>query len=230
MRNEVLRDVITDALNSAFADMHTIVVAKIQTVQAKTISCQPSMSRLVNGVKIDLPEFVEVPLVTLQGGSSYIHMPIEPGDYCLLLISERCFDGWYNGQDFQVPLEYRIHDYSDAFAIVGINPFASAITIPDVITMIGDAFFEGNHVHEGNTTQTGNYDLTGDIIQTGNYDITGDIEQIGSFKNSGNLETGGKIIAQSMNINGQEGTTGTFNTNDVNKIITVTNGSITSIV
>lgn len=132
-----LLDAIRRGINEAMADLHTATIAKVTAVSDTTISCQPVISRLVRGEKVDLPEFVDVPPVYLQGGDSYLAHPIAAGDYCLLLIMERCFDRWYNGQDNQTPLELRMHDYSDGFALVGVNPMAAALTIPQETTMTG---------------------------------------------------------------------------------------------
>ncbi len=233
MRLEDFKDVSVGLINDALANMHTIAIAKVTQVKEKTINCKPVMSRVVDGEKIDLPEFPDVPCINLQGGDSYLHMPTKAGDYCLLLISERCFDGWYNGQDFEKPLEYRMHDYSDAFAIIGVNPSGSALTIPSVITMIGDAFFQGNHIHEGNYTQTGNKIQTGNHNQTGNISLVGVFQQTGGGGNpatfQSDIQSSGEMSAQDFKASGQQGVSGTFTSND-GKTITVTKGIITSIV
>jgi hypothetical protein len=130
---------------------------------------------MLEGQSVQLPDFIEVPPVFLQGGGSYTAHPITVGDYCLLLFTERCFDRWYAGSDFQPPLEMRMHDYSDGFAVVGVNTASGAFVIPDVITHIGDTYQQGDYVHDGNREQTGNYTLTGDQVINGNLTINGDI-------------------------------------------------------
>jgi hypothetical protein len=136
-QKDQLIDTIRRAINETMAELHTATIARVTSVGDTTISCQPVISRLVRGQKIDLPEFVDVPPVFMQGGESYLAHPISEGDYCLLLVMERCFDRWYNGQDNQTPLELRMHDYSDGFALVGVNPMAAALTIPQETTMTG---------------------------------------------------------------------------------------------
>lgn len=173
MRNEELYETINEALSFALANLHTNVLCKVTQVNEKTINCKPVMNRVVNGKSVELPVFEEVPPVFMSGGTSYTAHPISVGDYCLLSISERCFDTWYNGDDFVSPLELRMHDYSDAFAIVGLHNEAGAITIPTVITQMGDLYADGNHVHDGtmvrtgDTTINGNLDVDGDITCTG---------------------------------------------------------------
>jgi len=195
MEKKQLTDVITLAISQALNNTHTICIAKITAVNSKTINAKPVINRVVNGVSIELPEFIEIPPIFLQGGSSYTAHPVAIDDYCLLLINERCFDNWFNGQDFLKPLDIRTHDYSDSFAIVGINPLSSAITIPSVVTQIGDTYQEGDYIHLGNRTQTGDYDLTGNYKQVGNLDITGNMELVGNINVTGNVTVSGTIAA-----------------------------------
>lgn len=186
METKQLIDTLLLAVEESLANMHTCTIAKVTKVNTTTINCKPVTNRLVNGESIELPEFIEVPVLTLQGGSSYIHMPIAVGDYALLFFTERCFDGWYNGQDFKVPLEYRMHDYSDGIALVGVNPLSGALTIPDVIQRTGDTNQDGDKTHQGDVTHTGNYILTGNMTITGNLIVNGNITI-----NSGDLTVDG---------------------------------------
>ena len=164
-----LAEVLNGAITSALSNVHTTVLAKVTAINTTTINVLPVINRNVNGVSRQLPEFIEVPPIFLQGGTSYTAYPITVGDYCLLIISERCFDRWYDGQDFVDPAEFRMHDYSDGFAIVGVNPLSTAITIPTEIQRVG------NYTQTGNVTHVGNYDLTGDLTVIGDINVTGSI-------------------------------------------------------
>ena len=163
------------------ANLHTSTVAKVVAVKEKTIDCQPVVNRLVNGKSIELPVFVDVPPVFLQGGSSHTTYPIAIGDYCILMFCERSFDKWYQGTDFVTPIELRMHDYSDGFALVGINPLASALPIPDT------------------TTHTGNMKINGDLEINGNLEVTGILTLAGINFNThvhGGVQTGGDETGQ----------------------------------
>ena len=168
-----LTDVLNDAIGEALSNLHTATIAKVTAVQEKAISVQPVINRVVDGKSIKLPEFTKVPPLFMQGGDSYTAHPIHVGNYCLLMITERCFDRWYSGADFQDPAEFRMHDYSDGIAIVGINPLAGALTIPDVIQQTGDTNQDGNYTHQGDRTQTGNQTIIGDLHVDGNITCTG---------------------------------------------------------
>lgn len=181
MSSEDLYQVMDDKVFEVLANLHTAVPAKVTMVSDTTINCQPVINRMVDGVSVPLPEFIEVPPVFMQGGDSYTAHPIAQGDYCLLLIAERCFDRWYAGADFMPPLEMRMHDYSDGFALVGINPAARAIQIPQVITHIGDTYQKGDYVHDGDRTQTGNQTVNGNVTINGNLTVNGDITCTGTL-------------------------------------------------
>ena len=170
-----LTDVLNDAIGEALSNLHTATIAKVMSVQEKTISVQPVINRVVDGKSIQLPEFTKVPPLFLQGGGSYTAHPIAIGDYCLLILTERCFDRWYSGSDFQDPAEFRMHDYSDGIAIVGINPIAGALTIPSVIQQTGDTNQNGDYTREGSLVQIGDMTITGHLHVDGEITCTGDV-------------------------------------------------------
>lgn len=195
MRHEKLTDSINEALAFALSNTHTITIAKITKVNEKTIDCRPVINRDVNDQSKPLPEFIEVPPIFMNGGASYTAHPIEIGDYCLLIINERCYDSWYEGSDYVSPIEARMHDYSDAFALVGIKNRAGAITIPDVITQIGDAYMQGNHVHDGDLEHNGNTTHTGDLTRTGSETVTGNRTQTGTITATDKIESSTTVVA-----------------------------------
>jgi len=170
-----LTDILNSAIDEALSNLHTATIAKVTAVQAKTISVQPVINRVVDGKSIKLPQFTKVPPLFMQGGGSYTAHPIAVGDYCLLILTERCFDRWYSGSDFQDPAEFRMHDYSDGIAIVGINPKAGALTIPDVIQQTGDTNQDGDYTRQGSLVQIGDMTITGNLHVDGEITCTGDV-------------------------------------------------------
>jgi len=191
-----LTDVLNDAIGEALSNLHTATIAKVMSVQEKTISVQPVINRVVDGKSIQLPEFTKVPPLFLQGGGSYTAHPIAIGDYCLLILTERCFDRWYSGSDFQDPAEFRMHDYSDGIAIVGINPKAGALTIPSVIQQTGD------------TNQDGDYTRQGSLVQIGDMTITGHLHVYGEITCTGDVVAGGISLRNHTHTGDSGGTTG----------------------
>ena len=195
-----LTDIIADAIGEALSNLHTATIAKVTAVQEKTISVQPVINRVVDGMSIQLPQFTKVPPLFMQGGGSYTAHPIAVGDYCLLILTERCFDRWYSGSDFQDPAEFRMHDYSDGIAIVGINPIAGALTIPSVIQQTGDANADGDHTHQGDRTQTGNQTIIGDLHVDGNVTVTGNITCLGTIAAGNYTGLAGGAMTASVSI------------------------------
>ena len=195
-----LTDIIADAIGEALSNLHTATIAKVTAVQEKTISVQPVINRVVDGKSITLPQFTKVPPLFMQGGGSYTAHPIAVGDYCLLVLTERCFDRWYSGADFQDPAEFRMHDYSDGIAIVGINPQAGALTIPSVIQQTGDANADGDHTHQGDRTQTGNQTIIGDLHVDGNVTVTGNVTCQGTIAAGNYTGLAGGAMTASVSI------------------------------
>ncbi len=198
-----LESTILNSIRGSLVDTHTTLIAKITKVNKKTIDCKPVISRLVNNKAVDLPIFVDVPIINFLGGSSSIQMPLAVEDYAVLFVVERCFDEWYSGNDFKPPLEARIHDYSDCIALVGLKNMSGELDIPTVIKMMGDCHQTGNYTHLGNRVQTGNYNITGNVTINGNLAVNGNITITNgditidgiSFKNHkhGGVQTGGSL-------------------------------------
>ena len=161
--NELLKDIVKESI----LDIRTTTIGKITKVNTNTINVQPVISANVQGRTVNLPEFIDVPIFTLQGGSSYIAMPLAVDDYCILMICERNIDNWWLGEDLKPPREYQIHDYSNTIALVGLNNSKNPISIPDVIKIVGDVQHNGLMEHIGNTQQLGNYSVQGDVTVTG---------------------------------------------------------------
>jgi hypothetical protein len=107
----------------------------------QTIEAQPAVNgrqRLINGnwVYIAMPKLVDVPVCWMGGGGATWTFPIQPGDECLVVFSSRCIDAWYaqgflapntqdnNGNPVNFgnnPTDFRMHDLSDGFALVGVR-------------------------------------------------------------------------------------------------------------
>ena len=187
-------DLVTQMITQALADTHTACVAKITAINGNTINAQPVVARVVDDKEIPLPVFLEVPVIVLQGGGSYLAMPVAVGDNCLLIFAERCIDNWYAGSNNVRALEERMHDYSDGFALVGVNPQSGLIPIPSVITQIGDAFAQGEH------TYIGNHEYTGDMVVNGDYTINGNLTVTGTIAAGNFTGLGGGAMTSNTDI------------------------------
>ncbi|WP_414162893.1 Gp138 family membrane-puncturing spike protein [Superficieibacter sp. BNK-5] len=75
-----------------------------------------------------LPLLVDVPVVFPRGGGCTLTFPVKPGDECLVIFADRCIDFWWQSGGVQEPVDSRMHDLSDAFAIVGPQSQAKKIS------------------------------------------------------------------------------------------------------
>lgn len=205
MEYRELAKIMDDAMAFLQANLHTSTIGKIAAVKGKLIDVEPVIPRMVDGKPEKLTVFPDVIPIWFGGGDSYETWPLAVGDYCLLIVQERCIDRWADGTDFAEPPEARMHDYSDSIALCGLRNLSQAVEVIDRIHRVGDM------LHEGDLEQTGNIELTGSIGQTGNHTLTG-------FND-----------AASYKVAGEAGVDGTFTSQD-GKTITVKKGIITAIV
>ena len=138
----------------------------------------------------------------------FITHEIKAGEECILLFSDREIESWFINGDNNPEAYTRMHDLTDAIAIVGIR------SLPKMIEIIRDCLnlFYGNSnikIAENqidiNTTTT---NITSDIVMTGNTTQTGTIT--------------------ATSLNATSAATGSFRSSD-SKTVTVTNGIITAI-
>lgn len=124
-----LSDVLALQKQDVFASLNCVKVGNITAFDAtkKTAQIQILFKRqFPDGTTASYPILLDCPVFTLQGGGAYLQMPIAAGDQCIVLFSDRSLDEWYQNGAEAVPSSPRMHDMSDAIAIVGINALNSA--------------------------------------------------------------------------------------------------------
>ena len=77
---------------------------------------------------VDYPLIAECPVIILGGGSTYLNMPINPGDQCILLFNDRDIDNWYAGSTTSANQSSRLHSFGDAIALIGLNNLQKTVT------------------------------------------------------------------------------------------------------
>lgn len=83
-------------------------------------------------ISAELPILVDVPVIFPSAGACTITFPVKEGDECLLVFADNCIDFWWQSGGLQEPVDGRMHDLSDAFAIIG--PRSQARKISDIST------------------------------------------------------------------------------------------------
>ena len=127
------------ALDGFRSGLWTALPGIVQSFNAAAITAvvQPAIMGIVRrpiagAEAVPLPLLQDVPVIFPRGGNCTLTFPVAAGDECLLVVSSRCIDAWWQQGGVQVPMESRMHDLSDAFAYVG--PFSQKHTITGIST------------------------------------------------------------------------------------------------
>ena len=197
------------------ATFNAIQVGEIVSFDANTQSAQVKLVlKRIGGINPDgtriyrnYPLLANCPTCFLFGGGSFVSLPIQPGDTCIVLFSDRDFSNWYVNGGTQPPAELRTHDLSDSLCIVGVKNLQNAIS--NYLANGIRIFFSGNSnmdftdaqikaitdlfLHQGNVHITGDLTIDGTTFGNGSNDwlIDANIrQQAGRSIHAGNGATG----------------------------------------
>lgn len=92
----------------------TAMTCEVQPAIKATIVNDDGSQQLVS-----LPLLVDVPIVFPSAGGFTMTFPMAAGDEVLVVMASRCIDAWWQQGGVQPPMEARMHDLSDGFAIPG---------------------------------------------------------------------------------------------------------------
>ena len=153
-----LRTLLEDLKVEIFSTLNCIQIGKIEKITApqQTVEITIQIKRVSeDGTSIIYPVLADCPFFVLQGGGAYIDMPIQIGDPCIILFNDRNLDNWWKTGTVMNPADYRKHSFSDAIAIVGINPSCQALSFDgEKLRIMGgsrDVKIDGNSVEIGGT-------------------------------------------------------------------------------
>jgi hypothetical protein len=127
-----LYDLLLAVKYAAMASISCVLPATVTAVHGGAVDVSVDlMQQGPDGVSFAYPPILGCPLVTVQGNLSApvaVVMPVAVGDKCLLFVADRCLDNWkLSGAPAPLP-NLRMHDISDGFAFVGVNPVAALAT------------------------------------------------------------------------------------------------------
>lgn len=207
-------DVLFNHKRDVEATMNCVQIGIIEAFNAEeqTADIKLALKKITNiepdGTRIyaEHPLLLRCPVFVLYGGVGYMTMPIQPGDECIVVFNDREIDNWFTDGGVVAPTSLRTHDFSDAFAIVGIrslqNSIAAYLTngirlsyngtakidiLDDQIESVAALFF-----HTGNVKIVGNVEVEGDVLVKGQLvtDVGGDTINYNSHIHSG-VDPGG---------------------------------------
>lgn len=122
-------DIIKIACDNRIALMHTCMPAQIVSFEYETSKAvvQPCLNKRLTAtsgdIEVPAPIINNVPVIFPQTADFSMTYPIKKDDYCLLVFSERSLDLWKTQGGVVTPDDFRKFDFSDAIAIMGVNPF-----------------------------------------------------------------------------------------------------------
>jgi hypothetical protein len=168
-------EMLQTALDQRQLQIHTATPAQIVSYNPSTMTAtvQPALriiQRQTDGTQVPrvIQAIQDVPVGFPGGGGYLLTFPVQPGDECLLVFCERQIDNWHQHGGIQTPTDFRLHDISDAVALVGLRsqPNRLAGASGSTVQLRSDA---GNLVIEldgsaGNVNITGNLHVTGAVI------------------------------------------------------------------
>lgn len=128
-RNQLLNDaeeaqrVVLDGRQSTIWTAMPGIVKAVDLTKM-TVSAQLAIQGVIENEdgstqSINLPLLVDVPIVFPSAGGFTITFPIAVGDEVLVVFASRCMDSWWQSGGVGRPMEARMHDLSDGFAIPG---------------------------------------------------------------------------------------------------------------
>jgi len=68
-----------------------------------------------------LTQCLDVPVHFPAGGGFALTYPVKKGDECLIVFAHRCIDKWWKNGGVRAQSEFRMHDPSDGFAVMGFR-------------------------------------------------------------------------------------------------------------
>lgn len=132
---ESLMLALDNAQSKVWTSLPGIVTAV--NLDAQTVSVQPAIKGVVfgpdgYGEPVNLPVLVDVPIIWPRAGGFALTFPIKPGNEVLVSFSARCIDSWWQSGGVGNQAEMRMHDLSDAFAIL------APTSQPNKLTSVSD--------------------------------------------------------------------------------------------
>lgn len=102
----------------------------------KTFFERNPVTKVYAPVLVDYPQLIDCPVVVLGGGESSLTFPIAAGDECLVLFNDRDMDNWFQGASGGAVATSRLHSFSDAIILVGVNSLQNSLVAYDTVRAV----------------------------------------------------------------------------------------------
>lgn len=125
--SEQLEDILRDAFSVMAGQMRICVPGFILSKQGRLVTCSSAIPFRRNNPETGVVDAYQpdpisnVPVYFPEGSGSVSTYPLEVGQRCILIMSDRALDAWKAGGS-GAPLDLRRFDLSDAFCLPGGRP------------------------------------------------------------------------------------------------------------
>jgi hypothetical protein len=128
-------EVVRLALNAFGNAFNVACPGRVESYDAsnQTATVVPQVRRVVPGPEDgedlleDLPAVQSVPVLHPRGGGFFVHVPIQAGDFVLLVFLDRDPSAFRSSGQVSNPPDQRLHSLAHAVAIPGLFPAAQTI-------------------------------------------------------------------------------------------------------
>lgn len=205
-RNPSLTEVLHTSNDAVSASIKCHLPARVISFDGQhTVSVEVMINQVIDGEQLPYPILADVPVGFMRAGGFVFTVPVKAGDEGLLCFNDRCIDGWFVSGEKSAPMDFRLHDISDATFLSGgivSQPNALGAVFSDGLSMQtddastyirvtkGKILIKGDIIHEGDSQQTGNSLQKGQHEQQGNWSQTG-----GEAKSSGTMTAAKGVFA-----------------------------------
>lgn len=175
----------------------------------QTAVVQP-MIRLVkaDGTGVDLPPLGDVLVQFPESGGFAFTFPVEQGDEGIVVVADRCIDGWWQSGQPSDPMDFRLHDPSDGMFIPGINSLPNVIPGFDMNAIVmrkfdGSAYFKidkGGNIEADGAKMTIKCPLIAEKLLTYQDGIAGQAGNNGNKLQGDFNVTGGDVKADNISL------------------------------
>jgi|GEM_PF-1997649 len=126
---------VSELIDDRLLDVHTCFPARVVSYDAAAQQARLRPGSWTAGFPID--DLIDVPVVHPRGGSGFIHMPLQSGDWVLVLCSETALSRWKQQRTEGAEPDPQRHSLNGALALPlgGIDPIANLST--SAVTVLG---------------------------------------------------------------------------------------------
>lgn len=184
--NEASLRLALDGRQSTIWTALPCIVQKVNLI-VMTLEAQPAIQGTVqmedNSIQsVNLPLLVDVPICFPSAGGFLLTLPIAVGDEVLVVFASRCIDSWWQSGGVGRPMELRMHDLSDGFAIPGPRSVPNVAlnissTAAQLRNLAGTTYLEIRSDGKVKAVSPTEIDLQAPLVKvTGDLQVTGTIQ------------------------------------------------------